>query len=107
MACTPSPRNYQEMSENQAASLPRLGHIPDIACTSCPQKVCKCLKIRMHPYCGQDASLSWPWGSSDMACTLSPRNCQEMPENQAASKPMLGCVSNLAAHRAHKLPTNA
>ncbi|CAA2955341.1 Hypothetical predicted protein [Olea europaea subsp. europaea] len=88
-------------------SLLRLGHVPDMAYTSCPQNAFKCLKIRMHPYRGQDASLSWPWGVSDMACTLSPKNCQEMPKNQAASKQRLGCVPNLAAHRAYKLPTNA
>ncbi|CAA3011496.1 Hypothetical predicted protein [Olea europaea subsp. europaea] len=51
-------------------SLLRLGHVPDMACTSCPQKAYKCLKIKMHPYRGQEASLSWPWGVSDMAYTL-------------------------------------
>ncbi|CAA2998211.1 Hypothetical predicted protein [Olea europaea subsp. europaea] len=73
--------NCQEMPKNQVVSLPRSGRVPDMAYTSCPQmpenqaapptatrrrpgrgintvpkKSQKCLKIRLRPYRGPDAS---------------------------------------------------
>ncbi|CAA2988014.1 Hypothetical predicted protein [Olea europaea subsp. europaea] len=47
----------------------------DIACTPC------CLRAPKNLH----ASLLWPGFVADMAYTPCPKNCPEMPENQAAS----------------------
>ncbi|CAA2954908.1 Hypothetical predicted protein [Olea europaea subsp. europaea] len=98
MACTLSPRNCQEMPEkNQAVSLSRLGHLPDMAFTSCPQKAYKCLKIRIHPYCVQDTSLHIVY-----------KNFPQMLENEAASLTWPECISIKACiPYPKKLPRNA
>ncbi|CAA2952726.1 Hypothetical predicted protein [Olea europaea subsp. europaea] len=90
-------------------SLLRLGHVPDMACTSCPQKAYKCLKIRMHPYRGQEASLSWPWEArvhpelSRTPCLQTAYKCLKIRMRsyygQDASR-------TWPTHRAQKLPTN-
>ncbi|CAA3001601.1 Hypothetical predicted protein [Olea europaea subsp. europaea] len=110
MACTPCRKNSLEMPENQATFLLRPGHglhtvstnclkmpenqavflpwperVPDMACTPCPENVQKCLKIRLRPCHGHDASRTWP-------VHLVP----EMLENQATSLPRPGCVPNMA-----------
>ncbi|CAA3001833.1 Hypothetical predicted protein [Olea europaea subsp. europaea] len=94
MAYTPSPRNCQEMPENQAVSLSRLGRVPDKAYTPCPQIAYKCLKIKLRPYHGQDTSrtrpklvakkdleiMLHPYSSPDESRTLSTHRVQEIVE---------------------------
>ncbi|CAA2955349.1 Hypothetical predicted protein [Olea europaea subsp. europaea] len=87
MAYTPSPRNCQEIPENKAVSLSRPGRISDMAYTPCPQTAYKCLKIKLRPYRGQDASRTCPAhhaqklpSSPDVSRTLPAHRVQEIAE---------------------------
>ncbi|CAA3023154.1 Hypothetical predicted protein [Olea europaea subsp. europaea] len=54
------PTNCIQMPENQATFLPRSGHVPYMACISCPKTSQKSLKIRLHPCRRPKASRLWP-----------------------------------------------
>ncbi|CAA3008319.1 Hypothetical predicted protein [Olea europaea subsp. europaea] len=77
--CTPCPRSYLEMPENQVASLLQPGCVLDMANTPYPRNCLEmprnvpafltwpihraafvCLKISLRPRCGLDTSWTWP-----------------------------------------------